>query len=337
MSRDPDPRVRRVLRFAAVLAVIATLLAPGSALAARSTIVKVGGVDLFCLLDSADATGTLFAITRDRNDGGSFAFVDLFIEPTDPGAIVLSGGMDDPPLTTAGIDATFDMNDDDTGDVLGSAHIAATFTSTGAYRARRVYQHSDQMGIFDRFTVAGALTVTTTAANYAFDLVGCEAGGQDRLDQIHDPSGPKPGGTAPANDLPGGAMPVAPGSRLQLWTGGASMAPEVPCLVTFDDEVFEFEWGRTVWFSLVGTGKSVTIDPRGTNFDSVVAAYTSGAGGLQQVGCVDDDDVLHTAQGPLTIDTQPGVTYLIQIGGVDGNIGSDSLDPQWGRLRLAVS
>jgi len=337
MSTIRISRHSRLLRQAAGLALVATLAIPGSAFAGRSTIVKVSGYDLLCPFDTPAARGTLQAITRDRSDGGSFAFVDLFIEPTDPSAPVLSGGMDDPPLTASGLDATFDMNDDATGDVLGTAHVAAVFTSTGVHRVRRIYQRTDQMGLFETFTVAGTLTVATSSASYAFDLGGCEAGGQDRMDQIHDPSGPKAGGPAPANDLPSAAAPVAPGSRLQEWTGGAALDPEADCLVTFNGEVFTFEWGRTVWFSLVGTGGPVTIDPRGSNFDSVVAAYTPGANGLDQVGCVDDDSALRTAQGPLTIDTRAGVTYLIQVGGVNGNIGSDSADPQWGRLRLAVS
>ena len=34
--------------------------------------------------------------------------------------------------------------------------------------------------------------------------------------------------------------------------------------------------GRTVWYSVVGTGDPITIDPRGSDFDTVVAAYASG-------------------------------------------------------------
>ena len=49
------------------------------------------------------------------------------------------------------------------------------------------------------------------------------------------------------------------------------------------DDAFEFGIGRTVWYSVVGTGGPITIDPRGSDFDTVVAAYASTAGDLEQV------------------------------------------------------
>ena len=153
----------KALKVASGLALITTLIAPGSALAGRSQIVKVSGVDISCELASADASGGLFAITRDRTDGGSFAFLDLFVEPNDPAATVLSGGMDDPPLTTSGLQTTFDMADDATGDVIGSASISALFTLTGAQRLRRVSQDGVQKGIFSTYSVTGTLTVTSGA------------------------------------------------------------------------------------------------------------------------------------------------------------------------------
>ena len=50
-------------------------------------------------------------------------------------------------------------------------------------------------------------------------MVDCVASTQARMDQIHDPNGPKPGGPVPANDTSAGALPVAPGSHLQRDTG----------------------------------------------------------------------------------------------------------------------
>ena len=332
MFRRSTPRTPRLLKVAAGLALVATLVAPGSALAGPSQIVKVEGVDLHCSLKSADAVGGLFAIARDRSDGTSFAFVDLFVEPNDPATPVLSGGMDDPPLTPSGIAATFAMANDATGEVLGSATVSATFTVTGSQRLRLVYQNAAQRGIFDVLSVSGTITVTTEAASYSFDMAGCDAGAQSRMDQIHDPNGPKPGGKAPANDTPAGALAVGAGSQVQMQTGGASLGSEAPCLMTFDGEVFDFPLGRTVWFALQGTGGPITVDTAGSNFDTVVAAYVGA--GLDQVACVDDAPIQRTPQGHVTIDTQLGVTYLVQVGGVVGNFGSE--DPEYGRLRLNV-
>lgn len=335
MTRSQRSQTRRSFLIAMSLAAIAIQALAGPALGARSTVVKVNGTDLFCPFDTPAAGGQLFAITRDRTDGGSFAFVDLLVEPTDPNAPVLVGGMDDPNLTPTGFQQTFDVADDSTGDTVGSASISATFTGTGAFRARRIYQDSVQMGIFEDLVVSGSLTVSAGGLTYTFDLSGCDAGTQDRLDQAHHPSGPKPGGTPPANDAPAGAKALSVGSQIQQSTGAAAVPSEAPCIIGTGDDAFEFGIGRTVWFSVVGTGRPITVDPRGSDFDTVVAAYAL-SGGLTSVGCVDDDDV-GQAQGLLTFGTSPGVTYLIQVGGVVGQFDGDPEDPQWGRLRLTLS
>jgi len=315
---------------------IAMPLAISPALGAASTVVKVNGTDIFCPLDTADAGGFLFAITRDRTDGEGFAFVDMLVEPADPAAPVLVGGKDDPALTPTGFHDSWDVADDANGNVIGTASVDATFTGAGEFRARRVYQDSVQMGIFEDLIVSGSLSVATPDVTYTFDLAGCEAGAQDRVDQAHHPSGPKPGGAAPANDAPAGAIALAPGAATQQWTGGAAIESEAPCVMGEGDDTFEFGLGRTVWYSVVGTGNPITIDPRGSDFDTVVAAYTSSANGLVQIGCVDDDRI-GQAQGLLTFDTVLGTTYLVQIGGVIGQVAGDPEDPQWGRLRLHVN
>ena len=128
--------------------------------------------------------------------------------------------MDDPPLTPTGIHTTFDMAIDATGEVAGSASISATFTLTGAQRFHRVFQNGVQKGIFNDINVAGTLTATSGAATYSFDLAGCIASTMSRMDQIHDPTGPKPGGAVPANEPPleHWGRPRQPTSR---WIPGA--------------------------------------------------------------------------------------------------------------------
>jgi len=336
MSRSALPRALRSTVIAAALSVIPAQTLMGSVLAGASTVVKVNGTDLFCPFDTPDAGGHLFAITRDRSDDQGFAFVDLIVEPTDPTAPVLVGGMDDPALAPTGMQQTFDVANDSTGEVVGTATVAASFTGTGAFRARRIYQDAVQMGIFEDLDVMGSLTVATATVTYTFDLAGCDAGTQDRLDQAHHPSGPKPGSTAPSNDAPAGATGVSIGTQMQQWTGAASIDAEAPCVIGEGDDAFEFGLGRTVWFSIVGTGGPITVDPRGSDFDTVISAYRSVASGLSEVGCVDDDQ-LGQAQGLLTFDTTAGATYLIQVGGVIGQFDGDPEDPQWGRLRLRIS
>jgi hypothetical protein len=320
----------QAFKMAMGLALIATLIAPGSVLAGPSEIVKVDGTNLDCSLESATATADLIGVTRIRTDGGSFGFIDLGIEPKDPAASLVAGGMDDPQLTPSGVQATFEMVNPLTDELIGSATVSATFTLTGSQRFRRVLQNTVQKGIFNDLTVSGTIKVTTEAATYAFDMAGCVASSQARMDQHHDPNGPKPGGAAPANDTPAGALAVAAGSHLQVDTGGASLQPEATCLVTFQGEVFAFDWGRTAWFSFRGTGNPITFDPGGSTFDTVVAAYASSGSDLEQVGCVDDDSNIGSTQGHLMFDTELGVTYLVQIGGVNSD------DPEFGQLRLSV-
>jgi hypothetical protein len=326
----------RSLTIAATVVALGPLAIVAPAFGAASTVVKVNGTDLFCPFDTPDAGGSLFAITRDRTDGEGFAFVDMFIEPADPAAPMLAGGKDDPALTSTGFHDSWDVVDDANGNVIGTASVDATFVGTGEFRARRVYQDSVQMGIFEDLIVSGSLNVATPDVTYTFDLAGCEAGTQDRVDQAHRPNGPKPGGDAPANDGSSGAIALALGAATQQWTGGAAIESEAPCTMGDGDDAFEFGLGRTVWYSVVGTGDPITIDPRGSDFDTVVAAYALGGGGLELVGCVDDDDI-GQAQGLLTFDATDGTTYLVQIGGVIGQLAGDPEDPQWGRLRLHIS
>jgi len=332
MALQRGRHVSRRLIAITIGAMIALFATAGSAFGAASDIVKVSGVDLFCEFDQDGLVGLLFAQSRDRTDVGSFSFLHFDMGSDDPGAHVLVADEEDIPLTTAGINMTFGVVDEDTGELAGSASLAAAFTGTGAFRAHRVSQDSVQMGLFEDLTVAGSLSVTHSGVVDVFDLSVCTAFGQDRIDQAHHPSGPKPT-PPPSNDLPTGATPATVGTAIQEWTGGAATDAEAPCLMTFDGDTFDFPLGRTVWFSITGTGGPITINPRGSDFDTVVAAYASTAAGLESVGCVDDDDVNQT-QGSLTIDTVAGTTYLVQIGGVVGGLSVPDDYPQWGRLRV---
>jgi hypothetical protein len=335
-THTTSTKMRRPRIFATAVILATALAVPQSVSAAASTVVKVNGTDLSCEFDTGAANGFMFAITRERTDDFSFAFVDMVIEPTDPTAPTIVGGKDDPALTSTGFHDSWDVANDATGDLIGTATVDASFTGTDKFQVRRVYQDSTQMGIFEDVTVSGRLTVATAEATYVFDLSGCEGFTQDRLDVAHHPNGPRPDTTAPANDKPDGAMHLIVGAQIQESTGGAAIGSEAPCIIGTGDEAFEFPLGRTVWFAITGTGSSITVDPRGSDFDTVVAAYAVGDDGLNGLGCVDDDDV-GEAQGLLTFDTSVDGTYLIQIGGVIGNLLSDSDDPQWGRLRLQIS
>jgi hypothetical protein len=205
----------------------------------------------------------------------------------------------------------------------------------------RVAQDYVQKMMVTLAAVSGSLVVTTTEeVTYGFDLAPCTAEFTELHSIFHDPSGPKPGGKVPANDTPDGAVPLEPGDRIQMQTGGASVGPEAPCFLDFDGEIFEDFLGHTVWFTIEGTGEPVTIDPAGSNFDTVVAAYVEGGDGLEHLACAEDEfgTPFQNPQAPLTINTELGTTYFIQVGGFDiGPFIGEEPQPEFGRLRLAVS
>ena len=108
------------------------------------------------------------------------------------------------------------------------------------------------------------------------------------------------------------------------------------CLTFFDDNDVErpIPVIKTVWFKLIGAGKAVTIDTRGTNFDTVVAVYTKPAGAYVPVAnaCVDDvpvQPVGRTLQAAVTFTPAAGRTYYVQVGGFPDDLN-------WGTLKLSV-
>ena len=78
-----------------------------------------------------------------------------------------------------------------------------------------------------------------------------------------------------------------PGARTSVATKGASPDFEAPyeCLTFEEDgEIFEIPVGHTVWYRVVGTGGTITVDTAGSDFDTVIAVYTAdGAGGFDPV------------------------------------------------------
>jgi hypothetical protein len=98
--------------------------------------------------------------------------------------------------------------------------------------------------------------------------------------------------------------------------------------------------GRTLWYTVTGTGGDVRIDTAGSNFDTAVAVYVDDAGGLSEIACNDDEpafEPVRTLQGVVTFPTEAGVTYYVQVGGFDFSFEDPASSPEYGRLRLSVS
>lgn len=270
------------------------------------------GLVVECSLETEDGFVSLFAI----NDGqGSFIEVTFF--PASGGLI--SGGLSDATVTTQRVSGTIPLSfESEGGGDAGEAAVDAALTAGERVSFSTQSSNSKTKVTGRLYNVAGS--VTFSDGGERFDLSGCVA--IDRRDQTtsHNPSGPKPGGKPLANDTPGGALPLTPGKSLRQATGSASLDPETPCTNEFNEEV---PFGRTVWYTVAGTGGPVTIDTSASDFDTVLGAYTNGSG-LTPIACRDDvprDDFGFSLQSVLTFDTELGVTYYIQAGGFAGEFG----------------
>jgi hypothetical protein len=269
-------------------------------------------------------------------------FVDLAPEF---GLIFVDAFFFDPPVgASAEVDAAggsvstpLEFIDGETGEPVGTGQldmtVAATgervsYTLRGGTASRRVHAE-----VYD---VSGTLT----APGYgSFDLGACVVANQTTKVIERPARAPKPTGSPPANDLPSGARMVAPGRNLTQNTKNAAMDMEEPfaCVMGFDEDDNEVPVPmlKTVWYKLAGRGAQVTIDTKGSGFDTAIAVYTKLAdGSFQPVpGACNDDFPLpfgRSLQGKVTFSAAAGTTYYVQIGGFPDDLN-------WGSLHVRVS
>lgn len=118
-----------------------------------------------------------------------------------------------------------------------------------------------------------------------------------------------------ANDAPSLAHQIAPGDTFETDTVGAASEPEHACI---DPERGPTYLGKTAWWSFAGTGEPVTIDTAGSSFDTVIGVYRE-VDHLEPIGCV--DDVLDSLQARISVETEAGRRYVVQVGGYAGDSG----------------
>ena len=264
---------------------------------------------------SIPTDGGVTEISLGSDEGGVWASL----------AVLGPSGWEEPPIiygsgtvTSIGpgpLTVDFEMIDGVTDEPAGTARLEGTIESGETSRTRIYAQNSKETIVETALTLTGELSLP---AGEVLDLDGWCSGVTQRSKAIWtQPHGPKPGGTPPVNDLPESAVALLRGDNAQ--TKGAAWEPEATCVQEWEEETWEIPLGKTVWYTIRGTGDEVTVSTTGTHFDTVLAVYDSEMG---QIACV--DDVLNGAfslQAEVTFPTETGETYLVQAGGFDGQYG----------------
>ncbi len=273
-------------------------------------------VGLTCEVTSADGWTAAAFVDKVQQDGRVPPNVEVYAWA--PGMIpddeepALVGFGQDVKTTPSGLSAAVDLWDTRSDAPDGTAVIEATFT-TGAVFEYELFFEGTRVGWqFTTLIVEGSLTIE----DIVFDLDSCE-GGLVSFDAVEHPSPSQGKGKVPANDLPEGAFTLERVSNDH--TRMASPEPEVACVIGED----EFPLGKTLWYTVVGTGDTITVDTDGSGFDTVIGVYTVVDGEFFQQACVDDvaDEDYYTNLAAVELETTEGETYYLQIGGVDGQSG----------------
>ena len=258
-------------------------------------------------------------------EGESDVFIDAGLFRPDGSGIAMFGMGT---LTGGTIEATLEAFDPETGDPLGTGSVSATITATGerfSYTLTNASGRSRVSG--DVYDVAGTVTFPDGTIG---NLDDCFSADQRVKEVFTNAQGPKPSGKTPSNDLPTGAISIAPGGRTSTSTRAATLVAEAPFECLADLPV-----GNTVWYKIAGTGGTITVDTAGSDYDTVAAVYTSPSPGVYtpvEGACVDDVPLVpvgRTLQSAVSFATVAGTTYYVQIGGFPEAV-------TYGNLRVAV-
>ncbi|HET9565705.1 MAG TPA: hypothetical protein VFP27_14655, partial [Mycobacterium sp.] len=286
-------------------------------------VIENEGVIVDCTWASDGTFAHLFAV----NDSfGTFAEASLFTE----GVVDLFGSTEEVTLDGTSLEVDIPLFNFITEEPE-SASASSTLTASGDPVTSIVISQNSREKVTQQLLIPDGTLNFSTGDAFVMDAENCVAFEIESHAVFTGPAGPKPGGGAPVNDMPDGAIPLDIGDSLNAQTRGAALQPE-PQVTTCpapDDGV-----GQTVWYSFTGTGGAVTIDTAGSNFDTVIAVYDDE---LVELACNDDVEfgpIGFTFQAALTIDTVEDATYYVQAGGYMNPF--EGVGAQFGRLRISL-
>lgn len=285
-------------------------------------------VECFGILGSDGSTLNLFA-----GEFGNEAFLNLEIFPPN-GQFELPEffGSAEIGNLSGNIDVTvplFDPFDDETPVTEAQVHMAVaegeTTVSDIVSQNQRVKETATEL------IVSGTVQITVDSRTY--DLDECFGSRFDVRGILNESEGPKMTGPPPHNDTPEGARPLEIGEAAVQQTKAAAIEPEASCAGVE---------GKTVWYTVEGTGGPITVTTAGSHFDTVLGVFTSSESGFDVVDCVDDTfDGGFSLQAEVTFQSEPGETYFVQAGGFgffqDPGFPEFNSLPEYGLLKIGVT
>ena len=178
------------------------------------------------------ANSTFFQMDCFWDDGVTFAamfassdqfgtFVDAFMAT--PDAEIFGTGQWTGMFGLTGVDATVTLTD------VNEASYAATgqawFIPVGTPVTSLLRDSNTRTKVTEQlFDVSGVATFST-GNSFPMDTEHCRTVDTSSRTMSQTTSGPKPGGKAPANDVPGGAIALRPGDKLVTTNRGAALTP----------------------------------------------------------------------------------------------------------------
>jgi len=285
------------------------------------------GVRIDCFWETDTQSAFLFGV----NDSFGF-FVDVGLNS---GVLELTGGAGSSgSLNGTGIDMDLNLTDGPTGDSY-SATAVAPFAKIGSPVTSIYLSESARTRSTEQALAPHGTLDFSSGDSFPIDDEHCATSSYE----AHSTSVSNKGrtrGPAPINDTPDGAIALHVGTRLNASNVAAAAEPEIQ-LQNCPEGFFD-QFGRTLWYTIEGTGSPITIDTAGSNFDTLIAAYLPTDPGYEEIACIDDvpfEPIGATFQAALTLDTEKGQTYYVQIGGYDFPFDEEVIG-QKGRLRIAV-
>jgi hypothetical protein len=284
------------------------------------------GTIINCFWETDDGVAGLFAIDDAFGPGGDAFLSTPELELFTTGSTVS--------IDPGSLSAHYDLQDATTDDAY-TATASADFTPNGTPVKSVLKSANRRTAVVEQALTPSGSVEFSTGDSFPIDDEHCDASTFDNHVVVSAPKGPK-GGPAPVNDAPDGAIELKAGAKLNVQNTGAAIDAEVP-ITTCPEGPFD-DMGRTLWYTVVGTGGEMTFDTAGSGIDTVLAVYLRDGDQFTEIACDDDvffDPIGTTFQATITGETEAGVTYWIQVGGFRDSFFGDT-PPEAGRIRVAV-